>query len=172
MREITTPTGCLHILVRDREGRVVERRRVENLVTTAGRTLLARLLSGLERVVRIDLEVGGAKELADADQDIAQPRSADVALAQRLTAVSTTLGVMRERPGASANDPTRWVTEISATLPAGGDPLFLREAGLRVFTSASDDEGGEASVLYNRVVFERISKQPSLEMSLTWEVVF
>jgi hypothetical protein len=169
MRETSNPTGRLHILVRDSEGRVVERRTVENLVTTAGRTLLARLLAGRGRVVRIDLEVGGATDLADADQAMAPPSPADVALARRLSAVAAAVGVMRERPG-TGTEPTRWVTEISATLPAGGDPMFLREAGLRVFTSG--DEDGEASVLYNRVVFERISKQPSLEMSLTWEVVF
>src|SRR5690606_35885722 len=61
MREVHSPTGRLHVLSLDpASGRVVVDRWIDNLVTTAGRELLAQLLTGLvPGIVQVELAVGG-----------------------------------------------------------------------------------------------------------------
>ena len=163
MREPNNPGGRLLITLRDPvTRRVVLERRVKNLVTLAGRTLLAELLIGaVAGIAEIELVVGGPP---DDDTSTPPPALTDTTLERQLKAVPVTAEPIPPQPGDQ-----RMVTRISGTLEAviGDDTLIMTEAGIK-FTKIDDNE----EVLYNRVTFDRITKEPNLEMTLTWEVIF
>ena len=180
MRQQLSPTGRLHIALRDpRTDTLVLQRTVPNLVTTAGRSLLADLLTGAAQgIAQIQLAVGSGMQEGDQDPPPAAP--ADTALRNELRRVDTELGA----PRVSEDDPPRSITTVTAVLEAelGGQAVELREAGL-VMTPLGNGNGGnggggggggqpEPEILYNRVVFPTITKEPELQMTLTWEVIF
>lgn len=173
MREIHSPTGRLHVILSHPEsGQVVVDRWVDNLVTTAGRELLAQLITGvIPGIAKIDLAVGGRVN-GEVPPDPYPPASpSDLALHLPLRRFPTESEIAGIVPN---SDPPRLATAISAVMPAeiGGEVLVLREAGL-VMTKGGGDEGAvENEVLYNRVVFATITKDPELQMTLTWEVIF
>lgn len=171
MRQDLKPTGRLHIVMRDpRTDAIVEDRWVPNLVTTAGRNLLSDLLTGAAQgIANIQLAIGGPADPND-PTDPPAPAPGDTALDNELRRVDTELGAS----AASSDDPPRSVTPISAVLEAevGGEALVLREAGLIMTRLATGEGGSEIDILYNRVVFPTITKQPELQMTLTWEVIF
>lgn len=165
MRESSSPTGRLTLrLIDPRTGAVVTERRVRNLVTLAGRQLLADLFRGQVDVrppaATIQIVVGGQLGV-----DPLEPALTDAALQHPQLAVDAVI----ESSEAHAVDGTdRIVTTLSATLeadPAGPDRT-LTEAGVQLTPY------GSASVLYNRVVFGAITKTAALQMTLSWEVIF
>jgi hypothetical protein len=163
MRQELSPTGRLHLVLRDPRTRtVVIERWVPNLVTTAGRTLLADLLTGtVQGIAHIKLAVGSGSNPA---------APADTELNQELRRVDTEF----EATHVTEGDPPRSVTAVSAVLDAelGGQALELREAGLVMTLLAPGEGQPESEILYNRVVFPIITKEPELQMTLTWEVIF
>ncbi len=166
MRETQSPNGRLHIVLHDpHTGRVHVDRWVDNLVTVGGRDLLGRLLGGSEQVVEVRLIVGGPKTPEDVTP---APAFTDTALTNPLRDVLATPGQPTERTEGSER---RSVCNVHGTLPVGGDTMTLREAGLSMKVK-SVHGGQDRSVLYNRVVFETITKQPNLAMTLTWELMF
>jgi hypothetical protein len=168
MRLDLSPTGRLHLVLLDPRTRtVVQSRCVPNLVTTAGRALIADLLTGAHSVAKIELAVGTG--LADGEPEPTPPSAADTGLAHEVLRIPTE----REGSRITAGDPPRSVTAISAVLEAqlGGDAMELREAGL-VLTRLGSGDNGDTEILYNRVVFPTITKEPELQMTLTWEVIF
>lgn len=162
MRQDLSPTGRLHVVLHDpHTDIVVVERWIPNLVTTAGRTLLADLLTGTAQIATIALAVG------DGDQ---APAPDNTALQHELHRFDTELEATLVR---DVNGEPRSVTSVTAVLPAqpGGATLTLREAGLTMTRLATGGEP-ERQILYNRVVFKTITKEPTLQMTLTWEVIF
>jgi hypothetical protein len=168
MRETQSPGGRLTITVRDpATGAIVLTRRVQNLVTLTGRALLADLLTGaVAGFAKIELVVGGPPDPADLGFTPRPPALGDTALENQLVAVPVTTGQPTEQ--ADEGGSPRMVTPVSGTLEAvaGGDKLVLTEAGIQI-TKIDDSK-----ILYNRVVFDRITKEANLQMTLTWEVIF
>lgn len=168
MRETQSPGGRLTITVRDpATGAIVLTRRVQNLVTLAGRALLADLLTGaVAGFAKIELVVGGPPNPADHAFTPRPPALGDTALENLLVAVPVTTGQPTEQSDEGGNP--RMFTTVSGTLEAvaGGDQLVLTEAGIQI-TKIDDSK-----ILYNRVVFQRITKEANLQMTLTWEVIF
>jgi hypothetical protein len=168
MREAQSPGGRLTITVRDpATGAIVLTRRVRNLVTLAGRALLADLLTGaVAGFAKIELVVGGPPDPADLAYASQPPALDDTALENELVAVPVTTGTPTQQDDEQGNP--RMVTQVSGTLEAvaGGDKLVLTEAGIKI-TKIDDTK-----ILYNRVVFDRITKESNLQMTLTWEVIF
>ncbi|HWN67856.1 MAG TPA: hypothetical protein VNM90_09455 [Haliangium sp.] len=168
MREAHSPGGRLIITVRDpATGAIVLTRRVRNLVTLAGRALLADLLTGvIAGFAKIELVVGGPPDPSNLAFTPRPPDLDDTALENLLVAVPVTTGPTAEQTDEDG-DP-RMVTPVSGTLEAvaGGDKLVLTEAGIQI-TKIDDTK-----ILYNRVVFGRITKEANLQMTLTWEVIF
>ena len=163
MRESFAPGGRLRVILRDPPtGKVLLERRFDNLVTSDGRTLLAEMLTGASAFKGMQLAVGGP---ASPGAPTPEPALSDIDLHNQLVAVEVEIGATSEQ---EVDGQTRIVTAISGTLPAepGGDDLAMTEAGIKV-TKLDDSE-----VLYNRVVFPTITKQASVQMTLTWEVVF
>lgn len=141
-------TGRLTLVLRDEHGREVERREVNNLITDAGRNLVARFFSGtLQTVPRLTIVVGGS--------DIA------------VTVGDTALKAPLDRAEATASVVGN-MAEVKATLPAAGTGTAqaLKEAGIRI------ELGNQPAVLYNRVVFPVVNKGPNMEMNLSWQITF
>ena len=148
--------GRLHIELRDADGRLVERYRVNNLITTAGRRLLASLFAGTAQSPGLQIAVGGS------GGDV-QP--GDVHLGSPVDAAPATIPAIAEDVVDGA---PRIVLRVVATLPPTGKPdaQALQEAGILVSVP------GAEPVLYNRVTFPLINRAGNLEMTLTWEVIF
>lgn len=167
MREHQVFGGRLTItLLQPATGRIVLERRVNNLVTLDGRTLLAEMLTGATDMVEMKLAVGGPPNPVPADYQTRPPALEDTGLQNKLLAVPVIAGAPArqfESPGE-----VRVFTELSGTLQAdlGGDKLVITEAGIQI-TKLDNTE-----ILYNRVVFAPISKEPDMQMTLTWEVIF
>ncbi|HWN67753.1 MAG TPA: hypothetical protein VNM90_08930, partial [Haliangium sp.] len=139
-------------------GAVVHAGCIRNLVTLSGRALLADLLTGaVSGFARVELALGGPPEPTDFTYAPRQAAPDDTALEHELVAVPATRGPTTEQPDEGGH--RRMVTPVSATLEAvaGGDDLVLMEAGIKLTKSDG------ASVLYNRVVFDRITKKSNLE---------
>lgn len=193
MRQTLSPTGRVHVTLSDpRTKEIIAEHRVPNLVTTAGRTLLADLLtSAVGQVAYIKLAVGGPEQQDDPEPTAPSPE--DTQLVREVARVRAVPGA----PRISNEDTPRSITPITAVLEADLDSetLILREAGLLMFPieDAGDDDGGgdggggdgdgggdgappaepePEGILYNRVVFPTIIKEPQLQMTLTWEVIF
>lgn len=170
MREEFNPQGRLTLTLRDPcTGRVVDRRVTDNLVTLAGRRLLSELFSGtITAVDAVEVVVGNGGPLVngmplppDLEDEGLRHTGGDPPLA-----VTAEIGTPVLREGGSNS---RMVTPVLATFEAdpGGPSLALREAGIR-FTHP----GAPLPVLYNRVTFGLITKDPNLQLSLSWEVIF
>lgn len=153
--EHTSIQGLLTLELRDQHGALVERRRVENLITHAGKLLLARLIGGkASGAVTIAIAVGGTDTAPALDQ---------TALLKKLA----------EAP-ADMNEPVvegdRVRANVRATIPQGGDPqvvLPLTEAGILVRVGAD-----ATGVLFNRVTFPVISKSSTMSLLLSWDLTF
>ena len=154
MRESHGIAGRLTITLRDTAGQVVEERRVKNLITNAGRALLARLLTGGAQLdssqVAIAIGTGAAA-----------PDVADTQLGARVGSAPAVAG----KP---VPDGTQMLVAVTATFPGTGLAAVqpLAEAGIELTPA------GGGTVLYNRVTFPVINRTPALDMTLTWEVLF
>ncbi len=165
MRESANPAGRLTIrLVDPRTGKVVLVRRANNLVTLAGRQLLADLYRGIVDArppVVLQIAVGG-----QAGVEPAPAALADTALQNPQLEVDA---VVESSQAQDVDGGPRVVTTLTATLEAvpGGSDLTLTEAGVQFVL-----EVGQPPVLYNRVIFGPIVKNADLQMTLSWEVIF
>jgi len=171
MREEFNPQGRLTLTLRDPcTGRVVDRRVADNLVTLAGRQLLSGLFSGTITVLdAVEVVVGDGGIPGAGPGTPVAPALDDEELrhsGEEPLAATAEIGDPFSRGEGSA---MRMVTPVLATFEAnpGSPPLYLREAGIR-FTLPAPDE----PVLYNRVTFGLITKDPNLQLSLSWEVIF
>lgn len=164
MREAFSPTGRLTIrLVDPRSGKVTLEQRAQNLVTLAGRRVLADLFRGLTDVrppAPVRIIVGGAEGVIPT-----APTLDDTALQHSHTILDATFETSQAQ---SVDGTTRIVTILTATLEADpvGSDLTLTEAGVQL------NPDGSSPVLYNRVVFGPITKPAELQMTLSWEVIF
>ncbi|QRN93827.1 hypothetical protein JRI60_32295 [Archangium violaceum] len=154
--------GVLTIELLDTSGALVEQRRVNNLITTAGKQLLANLLLGKVNALptRWAIAVGTGVEAANI---------ADTALKTRVDeAVDPSPKVeVITRDGASVVRAT-----VSATLPvpalaANDKPQALSEAGIQITQG-----NGTAPILFNRVQFAQVNRGANMVMKMTWEITF
>jgi hypothetical protein len=176
MREHQTPAGRLTITLRDpATGAIVLERRVPNLVTLAGRRFLSDLLTGavagfdrMEMVVSGPESPGGETPPAELE-DVALHHAARQRVVPTSADAPGELAEEVETPDGPVTQ-QRIATRIHGTLeaePGGAEDLLMTEAGIRITLLNGTD-----TVLYNRVVFGQITKQPNLQMTLTWEVIF
>lgn len=145
--------GRVAIEVRDRQGRLVDERRVKNLVTLEGRRLLGRALAGETGLTgQLHMAVGtGSASPALRDERL----GAETA---RVLTHKSTIDLENERV----------VLRVNATFPrlAGTAKEELREAGVVVKLP----DGKE--ILFNRVTFGTVTRSADLEISLSWDVLF
>ncbi len=151
MKEQHGLSGRLHIRVSDPSGRTVEERRVDNLITDAGRQLLARLFAGQAVANELRIAVGTNAAALGADS-------------------ATLTRVADAKASIVVDDPVtagRALARVVATLPASGDanPQPIAEAGIVIVLP-------DRQVVYNRVTFPVLNRAGNLEMTFTWEVSF
>ncbi len=141
--------GRLTILLRNKDGKVVEERRVNNIITNAGKNLVANYFTGgIQAVPELYIAVGNKDTKADPTDIV--------------------LGDFLEEAEANTEVDEGTAT-VTATLPAKGgegENQELREAGILIHVQ------GQEPVLYNRVTFPVVNKSGNMEMTLTWEVIF
>jgi hypothetical protein len=163
MHEIMNMKGQVRITLSDRAGNVVYDRAHDNRIVKAGRQLVAQLFSGVtvgpppSRVTHMGVGTG-AVAANDDQTDLTNPRM------PRNPITSVTYSEVTETtPGGP-------VKRVKASLQTvfdfneanGPDPL--REAA--IFTAAT---GG---TMYNRVVFDAVTKTDTFKLTLIWDIVF
>jgi hypothetical protein len=155
--------GVLTIELRDTNGALVEQRRVNNLITTAGKQFLAHLLMGKADALprRWTIAVGTGLEPANV---------ADTALK---TFVDEAEDPAPKVEVVTNGDMSIVRATVTATLPlpklsASDRPQALTEAGIQI-TQGNDKA---RPILFNRVRFDQVNRGANMVMKLTWEISF
>lgn len=152
--EHTSIQGVLTLELRDPEGALIERHVVHNLITHAGKSLLARLLGGKTNgAITLDIGVG---------QGVSPPAVGD-------TELPGYLGKARAEMSEPFVITGQVRVTIKATIKDGGTadkPLPLTEAGILVTV------GEDKPVLFNRVTFPVINKSGNMSLLLAWDLNF
>lgn len=163
MRESNDMRGSLTVQITNRQGTLVYAAQHKNRIVTSGRSLVAQLFGGIAGGV----PPGQVTHMA-VGTDATPPGDADAALkaerAPRRAISSVDYSEITE--GSGGNEVKRVRARLTAIFDFGdangAEPL--REAG--IFTAES---GG---ILYNRVVFEPVTKTDAFKLTLLWDVVF
>lgn len=163
MRESNEMHGTLTLQIADRSGSVVHEQRVKNRIVTSGRQLVAQLFAG---------QVGGVPPAQVTHMAVGTgataPTDGDTALVAERAPRQKIANV--DYSQITDSTPSGDVRHVRARLTAvfdfgdanGTEPL--REAG--IFTAAT------AGVMYNRVVFDPVTKTNAFKLTLLWDVVF
>ena len=148
--------GKLTILKYDQQGNLQEERQAHNSITTMGRKLVADLFkfnmlgNDKDKIVRISkMHLGGSKAAFQAEH---------TALIDKIG--ETEITAVEYVPTGNERVRLRLVGELDTDNSNGK----LQEAGL--FT----DE--ETPIMYNRVVFDTITKSKEFKLTLIWELTF
>lgn len=126
-----------------RDGKVIDERKVTNLITTAGLALVAQLVTGLGTAF------------------------SHMAIGTSTTAAAigdTALGLEAGRVTLTSKDATSGTVAYIGDFPAGTGTGTIVEAG--VFNASS---GG---TMLNRTVFSPVTKTASDALKITWNVTF
>jgi len=151
-------SGHLTIVLRDHRGQVVAQHQVNNLITTAGKTLVAELFTGALQ--------GGLEFFIAVGDGTGKEAATDTDLRHRLDKAAAATPEIRS---VNKEGQQQVVAKVEATLLALGadqQPQSLSEAGILITLP----NGRE--VLYNRVTFPVVTRTSILDMTLTWEVLF
>lgn len=163
MREQNNMRGALTLQLTDRAGQLVHQCHYQNRIVTSGRTLVAQLFAG---------QAGGAPPSQVTHMavgtDSTPAADTDVALkaerAPRRPITNVDYSEISE--GAGEDEVKRVRARLTAIFDFndanGAEPL--QEAG--IFTAEND------GVMYNRVVFEPVTKTNAFKLTLLWDIVF
>jgi len=160
MKESIDMRGQLTIRLEDRTGRTVREQRSRNRIVTTGRRLVAEFFSGEfagPGPTQVSHMAVGTGSTAATDADAAlEAQRGDRNPISNVTVTEVSDGTVQ-----------RIRVSLRAVFDFGdvNDPgVPLREAG--VFTA---DAGG---VMYNRVVFEPVTKTNAFRLTLFWDIDF
>ncbi|MFP2908397.1 hypothetical protein ACLESD_25760 [Pyxidicoccus sp. 3LFB2] len=159
LREKQAVSGVLTLELLGTDGTLVERRRVPNLITTAGKQLLANLLMGKVDALptRWAIAVGtGTAQAQVSDTQLGAQVDQALDAAPKVEVITRADGVSVIR------------ATVTATLPALTQATVqpLTEAGIQI------TQGAATRVLFNRVRFEEVNRGPNMVMKMTWEISF
>jgi hypothetical protein len=163
MRETIEMRGAVTLLLTDRSGAVIQEAYHKNRIVTSGRSLVAQRFAG---------QAGGPPPSQVTHMalgtDATDPSDADTALkAERAPRKEiSAVDYSEVSEGAGAAELKRVRARLTAVFDFGdaNGAAPLREAG--IFTA---DTGG---VMYNRVVFEPVTKTDAFKLTLLWDIVF
>ncbi|MFC1747171.1 hypothetical protein ACFL2V_00035 [Pseudomonadota bacterium] len=154
--------GRLTITLSNAHGDVVKQHTVNNLITTAGKKLVAEMFSGVIKEtpeIKIAIGSGGGdgdgKSLANA---------ADIQLKKHVDSADANISAPKVE-GDIEKSAVATVSAIFESLSPGMEQS-ISEAGI-VFNFV-----GNPAVLYNRVTFPEVTRNANLQMTMTWEVAF
>jgi len=157
MRENMDMRGKLRIIAEDRSGRIVHDCRHNNRIVTSGRRLVAELYAGVGGTPpsQVSHMAVGTGSTAAADNQI------ELDAERARNAVITP--VYNEIIDAGVSRVKVTLQTVFDFDEANGDEP-LREAG--IFTAAAD------GTMYNRVVFDPVTKTDTFKLTLIWDIVF
>ena len=163
MEEQLEMRGALTVQLTDRTGATVYQARYKNRIVTSGRTLVAQMFAGVPGGV----PPSGVTHMA-VGTDATPPTDADSALkAERppRRAIGD-VDYSEIGEGAAGSEVRRVRARLTAVFDFGdaNGAAPLREAG--IFTA--EKEG----VMYNRVIFDPVTKTDAFKLTLLWDVVF
>ena len=144
----------LRIELKDSDGRVIEQRDACNAVLQGGAGLLARLFAG---------QGSGITHMGVGTSDVPESETFGTTSLAGVTEVPIPADAFQ----IDAPDPVKRVVRVRVrgTVPATEAVGTIREAALVA-------RSGDATTLYNRVVFAPIEKGDDHELTLFWEVGF
>ncbi len=158
MQETMDMQGRLRLLVEDRDGRIVVDRMHANRIVKSGRQLAAQLFAGVAGTPPSKVShmaVGTGADAATDDQTaLLAERDRNAVSAPLYTELVDSSGIKRIKVSLQ--------TVFDFGEANGGAPL--REAG--IFTA---ETGG---TMYNRVVFDPVTKADTFKLTLIWDIVF
>jgi hypothetical protein len=160
--------GRLTLTLTDVDGRVVEQRRVKNLITLNGRAFLAKSFAGLG-ATSVDMSmVLGISDIAPTIHDDVSTVPDTFPPGARRWALEEPIveePALVENSGATPE----WVVRLTATFPGGdeSEAHALCEAGIVLINGVNNER-----TLFNRAVFEPITKTKRLSLTVGWELVF
>jgi hypothetical protein len=163
MREQLEMRGALTVKLTSGDGATFYEAQYKNRIVTSGRTLVAQMFAGVPGGVPpgqvTHMAVGtDATPPADGDSALRAERSPR----REISAVDYS----EITEGAAGSEVKRVRARLTAVFDFGdaNGATPLREAG--IFTA--EKEG----VMYNRVVFEPVTKTDAFKLTLLWDVVF
>ena len=163
LKENNEMRGALTMQVTDRQGLLIYELQQKNRIVTSGRSLVAQLFAGVAGGVppsQVTHMGVGTNATAPSDGDSALKAER----APRRAISSVDYSEISE--GTGADEVKRVRARLTAVFDFGDangtEPL--REAG--IFTA---ETGG---VMYNRVVFEPVTKTDAFKLTLLWDIVF
>ncbi len=157
MKETINMQGTLRVIATDCEGNIVHDRHHANRIVTSGRRLVAELYAGVSGTPPSQVShmaVGTGSSAAEDGQTALETERARNAIVERVYGDITDDGVARVR--------VQLQTVFDFSEANGAEPL--REAG--IFTAEAD------GVMYNRVVFDPVTKTDTFRLTLIWDIVF
>jgi hypothetical protein len=163
MRETVEMRGALTLQLTDRDGAIVHQAHYKNRIVTSGRTLVAQMFAGVSGGVPpsqvTHMAVGTDATLpTDVDSALKAERAPRIAISN--------VDYSEISEGTGGNEVKRVRARLTAVFDFGdaNGAAALREAG--IFTAETD------GVMYNRVVFEPVSKTDAFKLTLLWDIVF
>lgn len=158
IKEPMTLKGTFLAELKDKNGKVVDTRLVENLITTRGKQLMTFLLGALSSSVKPDFMAVGTGVASPAAGDLILGTEVFREAINSFTAITTT----------TTDDTIQYIMEIGpGELTSGAlteAALFGSSSGL--VASASVDTGH----ILSRVIFPAINKTAALTLTITWKI--
>ena len=158
MQDIINMQGKVRLLGQARDGRLVLDSWHDNRILKVGRQLVAQRFAGvvgLPPAIVSHMAVGtGADKVTDDQAALVAERARNPVAAPVYTEIVDSAGVKRIKVSLQ--------TVFDFGEANGTEPL--REAG--IFTAAA---GG---TIYNRVVFDAVTKASTFKLTLIWDIVF
>ena len=156
--------GYLDLIIRDKGGRLIARRRGGNAVMRSGGEILARLFAGTGTGIT-HMGVDTSDELDV--ENYAIDALSNEAVGEVPALQGDVEAAISPESFNIAPDEVKRVIKVSlrATLPDSAAVGTIREAGL-----LSNSESG--SFLYNRIVIDPVVKADDHELTMFWEVSF
>jgi len=158
MQETMDIRGKVRLQLQNQGGRVVLDRTYDNRIVKSGRQLVAQLFAGVAGTPPSSVSHMGVGTGADAATDdqtaLVAERARNPIATPAYSEIVDGLGVKRSR--------VRLQTVFDFGEANGADPL--REAG--IFNA------GSAGTIYNRVVFDPVTKANTFKLTLIWDIIF
>lgn len=158
MHETMNMHGRVRLIGETRSGQIVLDRRHDNRIVQSGRQLVAQRFAGVPGTppaIVSHMGVGtGGTAATDADIKLVAERARNAIAAPVYSSIVDAGGIQRIKVSLQ--------TVFDFGEANGTDPL--REAA--VFTAAS------AGTMYNRVVFDAVTKANTFKLTLIWDIVF